>query len=105
MMRPLSARSLLAVLALFVPCSAMSPRPARAQAPPVPGPNAGGFFTIEQPIRSEVVERLQASTRAIVEQAAARDRRPVLIFEVRPGKSDFGAAYDLVDFIQKKLAG
>ncbi|HEX8199012.1 MAG TPA: serine protease, partial [Isosphaeraceae bacterium] len=105
MMRPLSARLSLAVLALSVFIDTSPLCPAWAQAPPAPGPNPGQFFTIEQPIRSEVVERLQASTRALVEQAAARGRRPVLIFEVRPGKSDFGAAYDLADFIQKKLAG
>lgn len=105
MMRPLTARFLLAVLVLLVPAAPTSHRLAWAQVSSPSRQYPGQFFTIEQPIRTEVLERLEASTRSIVERAAAQNQRALLIFEVRPGKSEFGVAYDLADFIQKKLAG
>ena len=62
----------------------------------------GRFFVIEQPITSEGVERIEAATAALVGQAAKQGKRPVLVFEFRPGKSPrFGPAYDLARLLAK----
>ena len=88
------------------------PPTARAQAPAAPEANPGQFFLIEEPIDSEVLERIKA-----VDQAADRpDRRP----EDRPrrswssssgpaGPSPAPAAsaprFELANFLSTELAG
>ena len=69
---------------------------------PTPRAPAGRFFAVEQPITSELVERIEAATGALVSQAAKEGRRPVLVFEFKPGKTPkSGPAMDLARLITK----
>ena len=61
----------------------------------------GKLLVIPSPISSNVDTRVRRACRKIIEQAKHNDQWPVLIFEIEPGSSDFGKAYDLADFISK----
>ncbi|HEV3120897.1 MAG TPA: serine protease, partial [Isosphaeraceae bacterium] len=113
MMRPFSARLSPAVVACWVGFGlsvalsgwvfAQNPAPAQTE---------GQFFTIEEPITTEVINRVRNQTRHFLSQTARKgnEQGPILIFEIRPGRSlpgqsDFGAAHTLADFISTELEG
>lgn len=114
MIRPLEARLALAVWVLTVlfPLPTCL-RPARAQKAAVPAEsNPGRFFTITEPITNDVIEHVKAATRQLVDRSAQQKDavRPILVFEFRkgesaPGTSEFGASYDLANYILSKLKG
>ncbi len=110
MIRPLPAWAAFAALAgWLLATAATTTAAARAQDDaPAPRPDAatfGQFFTVEQPIQSDDVARLKAAARAVVDQNANQGRRPVLVFEIRPGATEFGVSYDLASFIAGRLTG
>jgi membrane-bound serine protease (ClpP class) len=70
----------------------------------------GQFFAITEPISDALIEEIRSSTTHYIEQTAAKGQRPILVFEihpgrVKPGQSPFGAASDLDHFISTKLTG
>ncbi len=86
---------------------------AKAQQPAaVPETTPGQFFTIAEPVTHETIARIRAATLQLVDENASAEQgsRPILIFEfvpgeTAPGKSEFGACYDLSNLISKELAG
>jgi membrane-bound serine protease (ClpP class) len=86
---------------------------ARAQQGPAkPETNTGRFFTVIEPVTNDTIERIKASTRQLVDRSAQQKEgeRPILVFafqpgEAAPGGSEFGASYDLANFIATKLKG
>ncbi|WP_165245995.1 NfeD family protein [Paludisphaera soli] len=86
---------------------------ARAEAPNVQDEaTPGQFFTIVEPITHETIAKVRAKTKSLVDKASggAQGRSPILIFqflpgESAPGTSDFGASYDLANYIAKDLGG
>ena len=111
MIGSLPARPLFAALAFLAGLGANIPPTARAQAPAVPETNPGQFFLIEEPIDSEVIERIKASTKQLLARSAAqRTAAPILVFEFRPGRaqpgsSGFGSSFELANYISTELAG
>jgi len=67
------------------------------------GSTPGQFFTVEQPITSERIERLEAAITNYLRDASARGERPIILLDVQPGGSDFGTSYQLADFIAREL--
>jgi membrane-bound serine protease (ClpP class) len=72
----------------------------------------GQFFTVAEPITHETIARIRAATMQLVDTSASAEQasRPILVFEflpgeTAPGKSEFGACYDLANLITKELAG
>jgi membrane-bound serine protease (ClpP class) len=65
----------------------------------------GRFFTVDQPITSNAIEDLQSASLAFVKGEAAKGQLPYVFFEVRPGSSSYGTAYDLATFISTQLTG
>jgi len=66
----------------------------------------GQFLVVEQPINDSVDRRVRRLAAAVVDRAKAAEKYPVIVFEIRPGKSEFGQALDLAEFIMgKKLHG
>lgn len=63
----------------------------------------GHFFLIEQPIDSTRADRLLAAIETVIRSSASKGQEPVLIFEIRPGNSEYGIALQLADFISRKL--
>ncbi len=83
---------------------------AQGQAPTAPDTVPGQRFLIEEPVTSEFISQLRSATKQLVSRATTDDKRPILVFEFRPGKTrpggtDFGAAYDLAQLISRELAG
>lgn len=85
---------------------AQAPAPAERESTP------GQFFTVVEPITHDQIAKIRAKTRGLVDQASggARGRSPILVFQflpgdAAPGKSDFGASYDLANYIAKELGG
>ena len=84
---------------------------ALAQAPAAPETIPGQFFLIEEPIDSEVLERIKASTRQLIARSIAQKTdRPILVFVVQPGRaqpgsSGFGTSFELANYISTELAG
>ncbi len=78
---------------------------------PLPETNPGQFFLIEEPIDSEVLERIKASTKQLLARTVAQKLPPpILIFEFRPGRaqpgsSGFGTSFELANYISTELAG
>lgn len=118
MLRPLviprlHARSVLQATALGCWLAILGGAAAQAQAPGAPDESTPGqLFTIVEPITHETITKLRAQTRSLVDKTSggAQGRRAVLIFqfipgETAPGTSDFGASYDLANFIAKELGG
>ncbi len=77
-----------------------------------PETTPGQFFTISEPITYEVIERVRAATRQLVARSTGSEKgtRPILVFEflpgdTAPGKSEFGACWDLATLISQDLAG
>ncbi|HEV3122298.1 MAG TPA: NfeD family protein [Isosphaeraceae bacterium] len=111
MMRLRSSQLALLVAAWCFGLSFTAHRPVFAQNPAQP-PSTGQFFTIEEPITTDVINRVRTQTLHLLAQSAQRgdETRPVLIFEIRPGKSgpgqtEFGMAHTLAEFISTKLPG
>jgi membrane-bound serine protease (ClpP class) len=111
MVRPLSASVFLAASSLALVAALAWPRPAFAQ-PPQPAQAEGQFFTIDEPITTEVINRIRTQTLHLIDRTSSKGEqfRPILIFEIRPGRtqpgqSEFGAALDLAEFISTKLKG
>lgn len=85
----------------------------QAQPPAVPDDsNPGQFFTITEPITGKTLEQVRAATRQFVDRSAGvvQGKSPILVFEFRPGetapgRSDFGASYDLAFYMMKNLGG
>ena len=86
----------------------------RAAAEPdavAPELNPGQFFTIEEPITSDNLERIKAGARQVIARAASqRTERPILVFVIKPGRSQpntsgFGTSFDLANFLSTDLAG
>lgn len=72
----------------------------------------GQFFTITEPITHDQIARIQSKTRGLVGKASSGERgsSPILVFEILPGETapgttDFGAAYDLANYIARELGG
>lgn len=61
----------------------------------------GRFIRVESPITDRVRRRVQRTALEIVQQAKRRDVNawPVLVFELRPGQSEFGSATELARFL------
>ncbi len=72
MIGSLPARRLLATLALLSGFLSTAPPNTLAQAPAVPETNPGQFFLIEEPIDSEVLERIKASTKQLIARSIAQ---------------------------------
>ena len=77
-----------------------------------PETTPGQFFTITEPITYEAIERVRAATRQLVARSTGSEKgtRPILVFEflpgeTAPGKSEFGACWDLATLISQDLAG
>jgi membrane-bound serine protease (ClpP class) len=111
MVRPHRASVLLAALFLELVTALVCPRRAPAQAPQ-PEQAEGQFFSIDEPITTEVINRIRTQTLHLVDRTASKGEkhRPILIFEIRPGQSqpgqsEFGMAQTLAEFISTKLRG
>lgn len=89
---------------------------ANGQAADAPGPaeeaTPGQFFTVTEPITHDQIEQIRARTRHLVDKASRREggKSPILVFqflpgESAPGTSDFGASYDLANYIARDLGG
>ncbi len=100
---PVRAPWRLAALFVLVLGGTVFAQPAPGPAPAARAPTPEGrFFVVQQPITSDEVERIESATAALVGQAAKQGKRPVLVFEFRPGKSHrFGPAYDLARLLAK----
>jgi membrane-bound serine protease (ClpP class) len=89
------------VLALVPLALAQEPADARS----------GQFFTIEEPLDSDALERIKTATKQVITRAAAqKGDRPILVFEIKPGKaqpgsSGYGISHDLADFLSTGLGG
>ena len=117
MQRPVPASPRLAVLAASVALACLlplAPRSATAQDQPAAAPAQppGQFFRIEEPITTETINRIRAQTKHLVGREARQgdQARPILIFEIRPGRqapgqTDFGLAQTLAEFLSTKLDG
>jgi membrane-bound serine protease (ClpP class) len=112
MIRLCSARLFLGVAACLVVLGLSQCQPVAAQQAPPQARSEGQFFTIEEPITSEVINRVRTQTLHYLAQTSTGGEaaRPVLIFEIRPGRAnpaqtEFGAARDLAEFISTKLSG
>ena len=74
-------------------------------------PIPGQFFTVEEPINSDVLDRIKAGTRQVIARAAAQQAEPpILVFVIKPGRaqpnsSGFGTSFELANFISTELAG
>ncbi len=105
-------KRLISVLATLLAAFGLVPGRSAGQAPAPAESTPGQFFTITEPITHETYERVQAATRQLVDQKAGgvQGTRPILVFEFQPGeaapgKSSFGASYDLATLISRELAG
>ncbi len=113
MIGSLPTRPLLAGLLALACLGAYTPSAARAQAQiqATPEANPGQFFLIEEPIDSEVLERIKASTRQLLARTLAqKSPAPILVFEIRPGRaqpgsSSFGTSFDLANYLSTELGG
>ena len=110
MIGSLSARHQVATLALVLAGLAGTlPQVAQAQAPAVAETNPGQFFLIEEPINSEVLERIKASTKQLLARTVEKKTaRPIVVFEIRPGRaqpgsSGFGTSLELATYISTEL--
>ncbi len=112
MIGSLPSRLLLAALALLAGLATIHTPAVRAQDPAPSEAIPGQFFLIEEPIDSEVLERIKAAAKQVIARASAGGKtdRPILVFEFRPGRaqpgsSGFGTSFDLSTFLSTELAG
>lgn len=59
----------------------------------------GRLIRISAPITDKVDNRVKRVVSAAIEEAKQKGEWPVLIFEIQPGRSDFGQAYDLAHYL------
>jgi len=91
--------------------AAQQPGPAGEPDAVAPELNPGQFFTIEEPINSDTLERIKAGARQVIARAATqRSERPILVFVFKPGRaqpntSGFGTSFELANYISTDLAG
>ncbi|WP_435005965.1 NfeD family protein [Tundrisphaera lichenicola] len=103
------ARLLIAASTLIAGLGFVTISTATAQV--VPEPNPGQFFLIEEPIDSDAFERIKLATKQIIARSIAqKTARPILIFEIRPGRSlpgssGFGTSFELANYLSTELAG
>ncbi|MDX2038672.1 MAG: NfeD family protein [Isosphaeraceae bacterium] len=69
----------------------------------------GQFFSIEEPIDSDLVSRIKSAAKQVIFKHG-KDSTPVLVFEIRPGKSrpgssELGTSFELADFLSTELGG
>ncbi len=113
MFRPVLVPRHVAVWLSLCLLAASSGREAFAQNRPAKTQNTPWqFFPIVEPITSETVAGLRASTRQVIDRAsgAPEGSKPILFFEflpgeAAPGSSEFGVCYDLASFISQELGG
>jgi membrane-bound serine protease (ClpP class) len=109
MIGSLPARPFLAGLIVLAGLASADLPASMAQAPAPPESNPGQFFVVEEPIDSEVLERIKASTRQLLARTVAqKSAPPILVFEFRPGKarpgsSGFGTSLELAEFLSTEL--
>ncbi|MDZ4780191.1 MAG: NfeD family protein [Planctomycetia bacterium] len=67
----------------------------------------GRFIRVESPITDRVRRHVERMAREVVQQAKRRDANalPILVFELRPGQSDFGNATELARFLASDALG
>jgi membrane-bound serine protease (ClpP class) len=114
MIRPpaaLVSESLVPVLAILLGLSGPVVN-AQESAAALPQTSPGQSFEISEPITDAKITQIRAAALQMVDMSTSAEdgRRPILIFEFRPGqtapgKSAFGACYDLANLISKELAG
>lgn len=96
---------------LSLPLAAVPVAPAQEARPDDRRATPGQFFPpIVEPIDDDDTQALQTAVRSYLNRVASEGRRPVLVFEFRPGnvapgQSRFGAASDLADYIARDLLG
>jgi membrane-bound serine protease (ClpP class) len=111
MIGSLPTRPLLTGLLVLAWLGATIPSPAKGQAQATPEANPGQFFLIEEPIDSEVLERIKASTKQLLARTlASKAPAPILVFEFRPGRaqpgsSGFGTSFELANYLSTELGG
>lgn len=89
MIGSLPARPLQAGLLVLACLGALTPPTSNAQAQAQANP--GQFFLIEEPIDSEVLERIKASTKQLLARTLSqKSPAPILVFEFRPGRGRAG---------------
>ncbi|HJT30562.1 MAG TPA: NfeD family protein [Pirellulales bacterium] len=85
---------------------AQRPEPADNPAPPPPERLAdrrervGQLIVVNQPITDRVENRLRRAVTDTIKKAKETGQWPVLIFELRPGDSEFGKALDLARYLR-----
>lgn len=88
------------ILALIIAAIVAAPQIGPSQAPDQrPQQRVGRLLKIPSPITSNVDGRVRRIARKVIEDAKKNDQWPYLVFELQPGSSDFGKAYDLANFI------
>jgi membrane-bound serine protease (ClpP class) len=110
---PFDARLRLPIGLLATALLAVLPKVAGAQQPAAEAEaTPGQFFTIAEPITYDVIERVRTATRHLVNRSTGSEKgsRPILVFAflpgtTAPGKSEFGACWDLATLISQDLAG
>ncbi|WP_337177585.1 NfeD family protein [Paludisphaera sp.] len=112
MKRAVVARHALASVIALMLTTAAAMAQALDAAAPAGEATPGQFFTVTEPITHEQIAQVRARTRHLVDQASRREgaKSPILVFqflpgESAPGSSDFGAAYDLANYIARDLGG
>jgi membrane-bound serine protease (ClpP class) len=111
MTRPIPARFRVGILAWIGLAFAGGLVSVRAQSQKsASGSVPGQFFPVTEPINDTVLEDIRSATSRFTGRITEAGDRPILIFEIRPGKerpgqSPFGASSDLDHFISTKLQG
>ncbi|MBL9095017.1 MAG: hypothetical protein JNL96_27615 [Planctomycetaceae bacterium] len=99
-MKALFAALLLASIPSFQRAPTMAKEPAAAKKlGPNGEPRVGKYLRIAAPITDKVRDRIRRTVDRFVEQAKTRGHWPVLIFEIEPGRTEFGAAADLATYL------
>ncbi|HEX7447039.1 MAG TPA: NfeD family protein [Pirellulales bacterium] len=86
---------------------ALAAAPAAAEAPPAERDQrdrdqrerVGQLIVVSQPINDRVENRLRRTVADTIKKAKEKGQWPVLIFEIRPGDSEFGKAHDLARYL------
>lgn len=66
----------------------------------------GQIITIEQPIVDRVEKRVARLCNQVIERTSQRGESPVIVFEILPGRTDYGRALEMAKFISgRKLQG
>ena len=73
----------------------------QAQAAPVPPAErrVGRMVRVPMPISDKVDNQIRRVVDAVLSETKLAGQWPVFIFEIEPGRADFGQAYDLANFL------